>query len=223
MISAELLDKIFVYLQHVRKSKLPFGGLQMIVCGDMFQLPPVSGEYCFTSEAWKETKFVCVELIKQMRQESDHKFAEILGKLRFGICSHETFEYLKQCNNPNFGEVLPTMLYSRNVDVNMINNLEYKKLLKPGVQRKVFDTVYSSHEHSKPWAESMNIPEKVDLCVGAQVMLTVNLAVDEGLANGSRGVITGFAEEGPIVLFKNGDQVVIEYWPFTDENEDDKG
>jgi ATP-dependent DNA helicase PIF1 len=51
-------------------------------------------------------------------------------------------------------------------------------------------------------------------------MLTVNLSVDDGLANGSRGIITGFDEDGPIVLFKNGDQIVIEEWVYKDEDED---
>uniref|UniRef100_A0A6C0KQT4 AAA+ ATPase domain-containing protein n=1 Tax=viral metagenome TaxID=1070528 RepID=A0A6C0KQT4_9ZZZZ len=220
MISAELLDKISAYLQHIRKSPFPFGGLQIVLCGDMCQLPPVNGDFCFLSETWKQSNFCCVELVKQMRQERDQKFAEILNELRFGKCSDETLEILRSCKNPNFGEVKPTILYSKNVNVDVINEREYKKLIDSSVERKIFHTTFSEHKQSKFWAESLKIPEILDVCIGAQVMLTVNLAVDEGLANGSRGVITGFAEEGPIVLFKNGDQVIIEPWLFEDDNED---
>lgn len=225
MISAELLDKISAYLQHIRKSPFTFGGLQVILCGDMCQLPPVNGEFCFLSDTWKQSNFCCVELIKQMRQEGDVKFAEMLNELRFGKCSDETLEILRACRNPNFGEVKPTDLYSKNINVDVINEREYKKLIDSGAERKIFNTTFSEHKQAKFWAENLKIPEQVDLCVGAQVMLIVNLSVEEGLANGSRGVITGFAEEGPIVLFKNGDQVIIEPWLFEDENEDvdDKG
>jgi ATP-dependent DNA helicase PIF1 len=221
MISAELLDKISAYLQHVRNMPhSPFGGLQVLLCGDMCQLPPVNGEFCFLSDSWKSAQFCCVELVKQMRQEGDLQFAKMLNELRFGKCTDETFQILKACTNPNFGEVRPTILYSKNVNVDVINEKEYKKLIESGAERRIYQTVFSEHKQSKFWGESVKIPENVDLCVGAQVMLTVNLAVDEGLANGSRGVITGFAEEGPIVLFKNGDQVIIEPWVFEDENED---
>lgn len=220
MISAELLDKISLYLQHVRKNPFPFGGLQIILSGDMCQLPPVNGEFCFLSKTWTEAKFNCVELIKQMRQEGDLKFAQMLNELRFGKCSDETLKILRGCRNPNFGEVKPTILYSKNINVDVINEKQYKNLIDHGAERKIFPTTFSEHKQSRLWAESLKIPESVDLCIGAQVMLTVNLCVDEGLANGSRGVITGFADEGPIVLFKNGDQVIIEPWLFEDENED---
>jgi len=220
MISANLLDKISAYLQHIRKSPFPFGGLQVILCGDMCQLPPVNGEFCFLSDTWKQSNFCCVELIKQMRQEGDQSFAKLLDQLRFGKCSDETLQILRSCREPNFGEVRPTILYSKNINVDVINEREYKKLLDGNAERKIYITSFSEHKQSKFWAESLKIPETVDICIGAQVMLTVNLCVEEGLANGSRGVITGFAEEGPIVLFKNGDQVIIEPWMFEDENED---
>jgi ATP-dependent DNA helicase PIF1 len=186
----------------------------------MCQLPPVNGEFCFFSKVWKDANFCCIELIKQMRQEGDVEFARMLNELRFGQCSDKTLKCLRECRNPNFGEVKPTILYSKNINVDVINEREYKKLIDSGAERRIYNTSFSEHKQCKFWAESLKIPEHVDLCVGAQVMLTVNLAVEEGLANGTRGVITGFAEEGPIVLFKNGDQVIIEPWMFEDENED---
>jgi len=52
-------------------------------------------------------------------------------------------------------------------------------------------------------------------------MLTVNLSVEEGFANGSRGMVTDFTEDGPVVLFKNGEQIIIEPWLFKDDNDEE--
>ena len=227
MVSAKLLDFISTYLGHICKNALPFGGIQIILCGDMYQLPPVQGkdddnaEFCFFSKVWKHANFKCIELISQMRQQNDQKFAKLLNEAREGFLSDENFEILKSCKHPNFGEIQPTLLFALNKNVDEINNKEYGKLINSGNERQFFQTEFSSHSDTKAWAESVKIPEMVDLCIGAQVMLTVNYNLDEGLANGSRGVITGFEGDNPIVLFKNGDQIIIEPWMYIDENEKD--
>ena len=190
------------------------------MCGDLCQLPPVSGNFCFLSNTWKQADFLCIELKKQIRQEGDLEFSEMLNELRFGHCSEKTFVALKACKNPNFGEIKPTILYSTNVNVDGKNNAEFQKLIEAGAVKKEYATVFSPHTNCKVWAESLKIPEKVSLCVGCQVLLCVNLSVEDGLCNGSRGMVTGFEEEGPVVLFKNGDQFVIEPFLFEDENED---
>ena len=115
---------------------------------------------------------------------------------------------------------MPTILYSKNINVDVINEREYQKLLLSGAQERIYETAYSQNRYVKTWAEALKIPEKVALCIGAQVMLTVNLSVEEGFANGSRGMITELRDEGPVVLFKNGEQVLLEYWIYTDEDED---
>lgn len=220
MISAELLDKISKYLQLIRNDKKCFGGLQVILCGDMCQLPPVSGEFCFFSETWKKADFLCFQLTKQIRQEGDVEFSQMLSELRFGNCSEKTFNALKACNNPDFGEIKPTILYSTNVNVDKKNNVEFQKLIEAGAEKKDYLTEFSAHRNCKVWSESLKIPECVSLCIGCQVLLCVNLSVENGLCNGSRGMVTGFEKEGPVVLFKNGDQFIIEPFLFEDENED---
>lgn len=217
MVSAELLDKISEYMQYARRNKNPFGGVQMILCGDLCQLPPVSGDFCFNASVWKGADFLCVELKKQMRQSSDDAFAKILNELRFGMCTDETFKILKACRRPNFGEIQPTILYSRNIDVDSINEREFLRLTEAGAQKVVYPTIYSPEKNSKIYAESLKIPSEVVLCVGAQVVLTVNLSVEDGFANGSRGMITEFTEDGPVVLFKNGDQIIITPYTYKDD------
>lgn len=220
MISDKLFDKVSEYLSLIRKNKLPFGGIQLILCGDMCQLPPVDGEYCFKAKTWSSLNLNIIELKTLVRQDGDKEFQLILNEARFGTISNNHIERLKSLQNPNFGEVQPTVLYSKNINVDSVNNGEYTNLIKKGALERVYYTQYSNNKHCQNWAESLKLPSEVRLCIGSQVMLTVNLCVEEGLANGSRGVVTEFTENGPVVLFKTGDQVVIEPWIFVDDNED---
>ena len=221
MISDVLFDKVSEYLQIIRKNTQPFGNIQIILCGDMCQLPPVDGDFCFISKTWADLDIKKVELIKQIRQDGDIKFQKILNEVRFGVCSDDTLNTLKSLTTPNFGEIKPTILYSKNVNVDSINSKEYETLKKSGAKERRYDSVFSENKYTRTWAESLKIPEFIDLCIGTQVMLTANLAVEEGFANGSRGMVVDFTDEGPVVLFKNGDQLIIEPWLFKDDNDDD--
>jgi ATP-dependent DNA helicase PIF1 len=222
MISAELFDKISEYLSIIRNTKtLPFGGIQVILSGDMCQLPPVNGEYPFKAKSWGELNLECIEFVHQVRQNGDELFQRILNEARFGCCSDESIKILKALKNPNFGEIEPTILFSKNVNVDRINETRYSDLIRKGAERTTFETFFSRDKNTKNWAEALKIPESVDLCIGAQVMLTVNLSVEEGFANGSRGIVTDFSEEGVVVLFKSGDQILIERWRFQDDNDEE--
>lgn len=223
MISDELFDKISEFLGIVRNKKTkPFGGIQIILCGDMCQLPPVDGDYCFKARAWAELGIEVVPLTIMVRQDEDLEFQKILLEARFGNCSDKSIEKLRSLTNPNFGEVAPTILFSKNMNVDTINESEYQKIRIQGVKERVYPTMFSKHPDTLAWAESLKIPSETNLCVGAQVMLTVNLNVDEGFVNGSRGVVTDLLDEGVVVLFKNGDQVIIEPWTYIYESDDDK-
>jgi ATP-dependent DNA helicase PIF1 len=105
-----------------------------------------------------------------------------------------------------------------NVDVDCINNSKFKELIEKGAQSVTYITQGSAS--GLFWANSIKIPEKVELCVGAQVVLTWNVSQDDGLINGSRGVIVGISRLGPTVRFANGKEVLIE--AIKVENDDDK-
>lgn len=224
MISAELFDKISEYIGLMRKINEPFGGLQMILCGDMCQLPPVGGEYCFKSATWSSMNLEIHALKTIIRQEHDDVFKRILEDARFGIVTDESLAILKSRKHMNFGEIKPTILYSKNVNVEMINEREYQKLLTTGVEERVYKTTYSPDTaEMRDWGKLNNIPEEVRLCVGAQVMITANIAVDAGFANGTRCMVTEFTRQGePVVVTKTGEQIIIEPFPFAmdDEKED---
>ena len=198
MLNDELFEKLYKFLQLVRKNTKPFGGVQVIFVGDPFQLCPVEGNYCFTSKLWVDIKVHT--LTANMRQAGDQVFKDLLDRVRWGKCSDEDLISLKQCQNTVFPDgIIPTKLYSKNVNVDLINQMEFNKLA-------TVVTGYESNcvnDYSKKWATANKIPEKVNLRLGAQVMCTRNLPA-QGLVNGSRGVITQIDSEGVTVKLLDG-------------------
>jgi ATP-dependent DNA helicase PIF1 len=124
-VRGEFLDKINQVAQHVRKNTLPFGGIQIILCGDFAQLPPVMTldiekelenswsptilnnehpkiDYAFKSEAWRETNPKIAYLREVMRQKDDQLFINILNHIREGRVSDEDFQPLLACIGRRF-------------------------------------------------------------------------------------------------------------------------
>ncbi len=235
MLTAELFEKLDYVARKVRKSDKFFGGIQLLLCGDFCQLPPVgSSEYCFQSELFMDN-IDCYLLDKIFRQQHDPTFQEILNGLRFGVLSTEHRELLKGRIVSSPGEkdgIIPTQLFPTNVEVNTINEKELQKLLDIGNESKVYGAVTkvcepdgkvlpSKHPLYKKAIEllekSYMTENELKLCVGAQVMLVYNLSVEEGLANGSRGVVTGFLKGNPVIRFLNGIELTVAVHEFTSE------
>jgi hypothetical protein len=101
MIDCELFTKISFVAQRVRDSPKPFGGLQLILSGDFFQLPPVSDgarKFAFESAIWDEAVRNTIELKRVMRQ-GDMGFVRILNELRWGNISAGSYRELIKCQN----------------------------------------------------------------------------------------------------------------------------
>jgi ATP-dependent DNA helicase PIF1 len=178
----------------------------------------------------------CYLLDKIFRQQHDPVFQDILNDLRFGVLSTEHRELLKGRIVSSPGEkdgIIPTQLFPTNVEVNTINEKELQKLLDIGNESNVYGAITkvcepdgnvlrSKHPLYKKAIEllekSYMTENELKLCVGAQVMLVYNLSVEEGLANGSRGVVTGFSNAGtPVIRFLNGIERAILVHEFTSE------
>jgi ATP-dependent DNA helicase PIF1 len=233
MMSAELFEKINEYLCLIRKDTAPFGGVQIVLCGDFAQLKSVEGDFCFTSELWPLVIDRTIELTKIMRQ-TDTTLHTMLNDLRLGRITSETIAVLKsRVNHPldHLAEtgIEPTVLYSHNCDVDRINQKELSKL-KSKLEKGENVYLYSSHVEPESAKEtvlkSLKIPEAVELCKGAQVMITYNIDSTLGIMNGSRGVVVGFTkvrqEDGseqvlPLVRFVNGKVYPISYNTYDDE------
>lgn len=223
MIDAELLQKISVYLSIVRKNASPFGGVQLLFSGDFAQLPPISRKYCFDAQAFKDAKIDVIVLDELVRQEGDVEFKSILEELRWGHCSKHTLKVLKSLYKTEFENgVVPTRLYSHNVDVDKINDKEFQKLVDEGAETHAFTTTYSSHPFAKTWADSIKVQEKVHLCIGAQVYVTWNLqgAEQSCLFNGTRGVVVAVSTSAVSIQLINGQIVNIEQYTLTSEDDE---
>lgn len=107
MLSSEVFDKLDIIGRRVRNNINPFGGLQLILCGDFFQLPPVGlgskVKFCFEAQAWKEiflgenrasNSNGMIILDKVFRQKDDTTFLNLLNELREGVISQQSQEIL---------------------------------------------------------------------------------------------------------------------------------
>ena len=100
MMDAKLLELLNTIAQIIRRNEKPFGGIQLIFCGDFYQLPPVSKKtdckFCFESPIWKQ----CIEkviVLKENMRQNDPIFQRCLKEIRKGKCSDETEEILNKC------------------------------------------------------------------------------------------------------------------------------
>ena len=113
-------------------NSLPFGGLQVILSGDFFQLPPVSdGEarFVFESQSWNRWTFNICYLTKSFRQSSDADLFNILMEIRDGNVSQNSINLLStRLNVPIAGTEKPVRLFSKNIAVDHLNKQELDKL-----------------------------------------------------------------------------------------------
>lgn len=223
MIDAEFFDKISEFLCLIRNNPQPFGGIQLVISGDFCQLPPVKGKHCFQSNVWSTAGINTIMLETLVRQDGDIEFQNILKDVRWGKCSKETLIKLKGLKATEFNNgITPTLLYSTNVDVDCINTKEYEKLIATGAQQKRYHTQHSpsSSTAAKTWGSHVKIPEYVDVCIGAQVMVTWNLPSDVTIINGTRGVVTHLDDSGPTIKLLSGRSVKIDYLKLSSEDND---
>jgi ATP-dependent DNA helicase PIF1 len=224
MMSDELMEKASEMLCIIRNNPKPFGGVQVVLSGDMCQLGPVSGNFCFTSSLWKDTiDEVCI-LTTIVRQSGDDMFLKILHYLRKGKCTKKIFDKLMKCQNTQFPEdIKPTKLYSRRANVDKINDNEYNALVSAGAIEKVYTTSPTSSiphkaEEAMKWATQVGIPIQIKLCIGCQVVITANLDQETGIINGTRGVVMDVGPE-PIVKLLDGREILINMKKTKDETE----
>lgn len=128
------LDLVEQIVRSFKRNGLPFGGMQVILVGDFFQLPPVSrateapARFAYHSEIW-ETLNLKICYLEEQHRQSDPTFLEILNAVRDNQVSDKILGRLKaRFNKKAEGVVEPTKLYSHNVDVNAENERELGKV-----------------------------------------------------------------------------------------------
>lgn len=201
-----LLQKLEAVARHIRKNDKPFGGIQLILCGDFLQLPPVvdksktAKRFCFQSPCWDKCIELCFEL-REVHRQKDQEFVSILNSIRIGRVTKDINERLVQTANQRIESdgILATRLCSHTNDSKMINDSKLKDL---NGEEKIFSS-QDSDNATKLLDMQTVAPSKLILKIGAQVMLLKNVNVNAGLVNGARGVVTRFEEGFPVVRFKN--------------------
>ena len=238
MLTAELLDKLNELGKKIRGSKSAFGGLQVLLVGDFFQLPPVNRSeeatrFAFESVAWKEGISVCIELT-QIQRQKDVKFQAIMKEARMGQLSMESCAILRAREGLDWrkNKIKPTLLFPRRAEVELINESNLKALKgkrETYKARLAYDGKMPAGflESDEGFQQSLTRHDtdaaytvQLELVQDSQVMLIANVDPGAGLVNGSRGVLVGFcaATNLPIVEFVNGIRRVIgtHSWPIED-------
>ncbi|XP_038128037.1 ATP-dependent DNA helicase PIF1 [Cyprinodon tularosa] len=222
MVEAQFFDKLESVARSVRRSTEPFGGIQLIVCGDFLQLPPVSkgkekASFCFQARSWRKVIQVNMELT-EVRRQTDQSFISVLQAVRVGRVTEEvTAKLLKSAYHQIERDgILATRLCTHKDDVELTNQNKLQQL--PGTLR-TFEALDSDPEQVKTIDAHSPVSRLIQLKVGAQVMLTKNLDVARGLVNGARGVVVAFdsGKQGfPCVRFLCGATEVLrpERWVF---------
>jgi len=211
MLDVELFERVNILLQHAHHSGVPFGGIQVILVGDFFQLPPVSRtkslRFLFESPLFWET---CDDMweLKEVWRQSDPSFCQLLHRIRQGAPTEEDHAVLQARVHATVGtdSITATRLFSRNINVDQINSTKLDELkgethtfdMRVGEHRTKADSTDAVESMWKSqrdkFKKDVNLPERLVLRQGAQVILGFNLDTGSGLCNGSRGVVTGFSE-----------------------------
>ena len=237
MVRADQLDGIDRFLRINRKKNLPFGGVQMILIGDLFQLPPVvnnqemslfsqiyQSPYFFSSQVFTEIDLPHVSLVKNYRQQSDLKFISILRDIKKGSISPELIDAINQQFKPEFNnsafskEDIFINLATTNQIALQINTVKLNELDGDNVEYWA-DLEGEFNERDCP-AENILTLKK-----NAQIMFIKN--DNQGRwVNGTMGTVEEASEDKIVVKLENGNVYTLstEKWNNVkfefDENED---
>lgn len=217
------LDMVDELLRAVRANDRPFGGLQVVLCGDFFQLPPINrgdsraGSFVVNASAWRQLDPVVCYLDEQHRQE-DTALLAILTALRAGTLEeHHVAELKGRAQAQLADHHTVTELYTTNIDVDRLNASALAAL--PGEEHWYSMQTSGKDGYVESLKRSCLATSELVLKKDALVICIKN-DPDKRFVNGSLGVVTEFeAQTGwPIVKLRSGRTVTIlpETWELRD-------
>jgi ATP-dependent exoDNAse (exonuclease V) alpha subunit len=219
MLSQEQFEGLNLICQKLKRNEAPFGGLQIILCGDFFQLPPIGREDIFVCEAplWQKTNFKICYLEEQYRH-LDKKFISILDSVRKNQTKGKILDLLSQTitKAEDVSDKI-TKLYTHNANVDEINNKELGAMPGKGTTYKMTD--YGDEHLVKHLKSSCLANEELILKKGALVMFLKN-NFELGYVNGTLGTVSKCEKgENPLVLTKDGRYITVPLanWEIEDE------
>lgn len=213
MLHGVRLDMVNQLAKILRGNDLAFGGIQVILVGDLFQLPPISRgtnnyDFVHLSQAWDELQPQICYLTEQHRQRGNDKLLGLLSAMRQNDVTEEHGRLLQErLGQQPEASVVVTRLYSHNLDVDAINQRHLDAL--PGKSRSYQSHTKGGKAKVEQLTKSLLAPEILELKVGAEVMFVANNFA-EGYVNGSRGQVVDFDDDTPVVRLMNGRKIYVE-------------
>lgn len=222
MLSARVLSMVDAVCRELRRDPRAFGGLQVVLVGDFFQLPPVNrrdadeqeslapqnpNQFAYLSPAWSALNPLVCYLSEQHRQE-DAAFLDFLTAVRKSAVAESHKQLLRTRYSPKPKGGI-TQLYSHNADVDRINDDELGKISE---DVQTFEMTGRGPEKLVASLKRGCLsPETLSLKIGARVMFTKNDMMHR-YVNGTLGIVTGFSKENgfPIVETNSGRIIVAE-------------
>lgn len=223
MMSKTLFELLDAIAKKMRKNQKIFGGIQLICCGDFHQLPPVENEFCFESPLWDKTFIKQVVFKENFRQKGDLEYQTVLNEIREGQVSPESCKLLIECSKKEItDEIKPTVLYPTKKFADQINQFE---LMTIDEEQHIYLKLFTPEVSGGPIKDELEkqkgmYEDKLILKVGSQVMCIANISQDEGIVNGSQGIIIGFVNGYPEVKFKHITRVIQPHKWINDKYED---
>jgi len=217
----ELMDKI---LRAFKIGDAPFGGVQIILSGDFFQLPPISSQaremkFACQTLLWKNSDLKVCYLEKKFRQK-DNALARILDQIRDNNVSEESIKVLKSChfkelaNNFKFSR-----LYTHNKDVDEINNQELEMLEE---ELKIFNSINRGAKKELERIFNTSFAKETLRLKKGAVVLFIKNNQEKGYINGTLGKIIKFDKilGAPVVETFSGNIITAEpvQWEVEDKN-----
>ena len=228
MLHAKQINLVSQVLKHVRKNDKPFGGIQVVVAGDFFQLPPIGSKgesnrekFAFMSEAWLDAKFHICYLSEQHRQVSEAAnggldLDDILNQIRRQEVTFEAIAALEATFDQNV-DIKRTRLYTHNLNVNSINDKELAAL--DGEMMRFTATSTGDSKLVETLKKTVRTQDELILKVGAKVMFIKN-NTELGVSNGTMGELIGFAAVKVDDSKDSSDALIADDDTSTDSDED---
>jgi ATP-dependent DNA helicase PIF1 len=239
MVDGDLFDKLEEIARRIRNNGRPFGGIQLVVTGDFFQLPPVpegsnrEAKFAFAAATWT----TCIQhtiLLTNVFRQKDPEFAEMLNEMRLGKISPRTIDAFRKLSRPlDFHDSLEaTELYVIHFDISItqltinrfptraeVEGANSARMGRLSGEMMIYNAVDSGTiqdpQHREKLLSNCMAPPLIQLKKGAQVMLIKNM--EESLVNGSIGRVVAFMSEEYFDSYRENDKDFAEDATASDE------
>lgn len=217
MVRCDMLDATDMILRHYRKSRKPFGGVQIVMFGDLFQLCPVVKKeewdtlkeyykslYFFSCYAFKKLKYRVIELKKVYRQD-DRVFIDLLNDISTAKVKLADIQQLNTRYEPNYVPKVKSNVVTLMTHIHKTNDWNEMMFSKIRNKLRTYDA------KARDWhGERSPVAYHLELKVGARVMFQRNDNIGHQYVNGTLGWVKALHEDSIVVKKDDGELVNVE-------------